>query len=47
MKLQKCLGAVMVSCGMAALILVGDLAVGAIFFIIGLTAILSRKKVLI
>lgn len=47
MKIQKLLGVAMVVCGMAALILLGDLAIGCIFFVCGLTAIVSRKKVLI
>ena len=47
MRIQKICGAVMVACGMAALILLDDLAIGSIFNLIGLTALISRKKVLI
>lgn len=46
MRIQKILGAVMVACGMAALILLGDLTIGSICLIIGLALVASRQKVL-
>lgn len=47
MKIQKICGAVMVLCGMAALMLSGDLTIGILFIVIGFAALTSRKKVLI
>lgn len=47
MKLQKICGAVMVACGMAALILLGDFTVGSIFLLVGAALMLSRKMVLV
>lgn len=47
MKIQKLLGAAMVVCGMAALILLGDFTVGSIFILVGVALMLSRKMVLV
>lgn len=47
MKIQKLLGVVMIACGMAALILLGDFTVGSIFLLVGVALMLSRKMVLV
>lgn len=47
MKIQKLLGVVMIACGMAALILLGDFTVGSIFLLVGAALMLSRKMVLV
>lgn len=46
MRIQKICGAVMVACGMAALILLGDLTIGGVCMIIGFALMISRQKVL-